>query len=155
MAVEYSLLMQKMKDGSVVKSSLADFGFVVCDIPWPDEETQEIAARTWPGEHGEDAYISPAGLKLQAHDLEVLFCYKGERFSAYDAYKTLRAYLIGEGGFMRLYDPYWRKGRQKVYLKNISDIAPHRSNIDEVLSFKATFRVTDPNTEIVLSYVGD
>ena len=47
MAVEYTLLMQKTTDGSAVKSSLSDFGFAVRDIPWLDEETQEVAARTW------------------------------------------------------------------------------------------------------------
>lgn len=45
MAVEYTLLMQKTADGSAVKSSLDDFGFAVCDIPWPDEETEEVLAK--------------------------------------------------------------------------------------------------------------
>ena len=155
MAKEYELLMQKMADGSAVKSSLADFGFAVCDIPWPDEETQELATRKWPGEHGEDTYISPDGQKLQAYDLTVEFCYKGDVNTADAAYTVLRDYLIGPGGFLRLYDPYWRKGRQNVYVKKFHDRDPHRSNLDDVLSMKVTFRVTDPITEITLNYVGD
>ncbi len=155
MAVEYTLLMQKMADGNAVKSSLDDFGFAVCEIPWPDEETEEPSTRKWPGKHGEDVYIPPSGLKLQAYDLEVEFCYKGDVNTAYDAYKVLRDYMIGPGGFLRLYDPYWRKGRQKVYVKKFHDRDPHRSNIDEVLNMKVTLRVTDPKTEIALAYVGD
>lgn len=158
MAVEYSLLMQKTKDGSAVKSSLADFGFAVCDIPWPDEEVQEVAVREWPGEHGEDAYIPPGGLKLQAYDVEIEFCYKGAANTAYTKYKALRNYLIGasgDGAELKIYDPYWKKGRQKIYLKKLSDLKPFKTNIDEGLSTKATFRVTDPIAEITLNYVGD
>lgn len=158
MAVEYSLLMQKTKEGSAVKSSLADFGFAVRDIPWPDEEVQEVAVREWPGEDGEDAYVPPGGLKLQAYDVEIEFCYKGAVNTAYTKYNALRDYFMGiagDGAEFRIYDPYWRKGRESVRLKKMSDLDPHRSNIDDVLSFKAAFRVADPRTEIKLSYVGD
>lgn len=113
MAVEYTLLMQKTKDGSAVKSSLSDFGFAIGEIPWPDEETEEVAVRTWPGEHGEDAYIPPGGLKLQAYDVEVEFFYKGVIYTAYEAYKALRDYMTGakgDGAEMLVYDPYWRRG---------------------------------------------
>lgn len=158
MAVEYSLLMQKTKDGSAVKSSLDDFDFVVCDIPWPDEEVQEVATREWPGEHGEDAYIPPGGLKLQAYDVEIEFCYKDAVNTANAKYNALRDYLMGiagDGAELRIYDPYWKRGRTNVYLKKISDCDPHRSNADDVLTMKATFRVADPKTEITLTYVGD
>lgn len=141
-----------------MKSSLDDFGFAVCDIPWPDEEVHEVAVREWPGEHGEDAYIPPVGLKLQAYDVEVQFCYKGDVDTAYAKYKALRDWLTGidgSGAELRVYDPYWRKGRTGVYVKKFSGFDPHRSNIDEVLSINATFRVTDPITEIRLTYVGD
>lgn len=155
MAVEYTLLMQKTAEGSAVKSSLDDFGFAVCDIPWPDEETEEVATRKWPGVDGEDAYIPPNGQKLQAYDVEVQFCYKGDINTADAAYKALRDYLVGAGGFLKLYDPYWKKGRKGLYVKKFHDHNPHRSNIDDVLSMKVTLRVTDPKTEITLVYVGD
>lgn len=154
--------MQKIKDGSSVKDSLGSFGFAVNEIPWPSEETQEPNVRTWPGEHGEDAYIPPTGLKLKAYDLEVEFlCKSGAEApaqgqingSAYEAYKALRNYLTGidgTGGELKIYDPYWGKGRTKVYLKKISDLEPFRTNVDEGVSVKATFRVTDPMTEIVI-----
>lgn len=158
MAVEYSLLMQKTKDGSAVKSSLADFGFAVCDIPWPSDKTQEVAVRVWPGKHGEDAYVPPGGLKLQAYDLEVEFCYKGAVNTAYTKYNALRNYLIGasgDGAELKIYDPYWKRGRTKVRLLEIGDLEPHRDNAGEVLPIKVKFRVADPMTEIKLDYVGD
>lgn len=143
--------MQKSKDGSAVKDSLGAFGFAVCDIPWPDEETQDVSTREWPGEHGEDAYIPPSGLKLKAYDIEVEFCYKGAINTAYSAYKALRNYLTGidgSGGELRIYDPYWRKGRKGVHVKKFGDLSPFRSNVDEGVSVKVTFRVADPVTEI-------
>lgn len=151
MAVEYTLWMQKSKDGSAVKDSLGSFGFATSEIPWPDEETQDVSTREWPGEHGEDAYIPPSGLKLKAYDIEVEFCYKGAVNTAYSAYKALRNYLAGidgSGGELMIFDPYWHKGRKGVYVKKISDPAPFRSNVDEGVSVKVTFRVTDPMTEI-------
>ena len=144
MAVEYSLLMQKTKVGSTVKSSLSDFGFAVCDIPWPSDKTQEVAKREWPGEHGEDAYVPPSGLKLQAYDLDVEFCYKGN-------INTLRNYLIGasgDGAELKIYDPYWQRGCNKARLLEINDPDPHRTNVDENVSVKVKFRVADPITEI-------
>lgn len=151
MAVEYSLLMQKTKDGSTVKSSLSDFGFAVCDIPWPPDKTQEVAKREWPGEHGEDAYVPPGGLKLQAYDLEVEFCYKGAVNTAYAQYKAMRNYLIGasgDGAELKIYDPYWKRGRTNVRLLEIDDLKPNRDNVGEVLSAKIKFRIADPMTEI-------
>lgn len=151
MAVEYTLWMQKTNEESAVKDSLSAFGFAVCAIPWPAEETEDVAVRVWPGRHGEDTYIPPSGLKLKAYDIEVEFCYKGDVNTAYVKYKALRNYLTGidgSGGELKIYDPYWRRGRTKVYVKKIGDLDPHRSNVDEMLSAKVTFRVADPVTEI-------
>lgn len=155
MAVEYTLLMQKSASGSALKSSLDDFGFAVDDIEWPDVETEDVAARVWPGIDGEDAYIPPAGQKLQAYDQEIEFLYKGNIGTARAKYKALRDYLIGEGGFLKIYDPYWTRGRQGVYVKKFGELKPVRTNIDECLGMKVTFRVTDPMTEIVAAWDGN
>lgn len=141
--------MQKTTDGSPLKSSLADFGFVVDEIGWPDEETQEVATREWPGIDGEDAYISPSGQKLQAYDLDVKFLYKGNIGTANAKYKALRNYLRGTGGFLKIYDLYWNRGRQGVYVKKFGDLEPFRTNIDEGVAAKITFRVTDPVSEVI------
>lgn len=82
MEVEHSLLMQGAADGSEVKSSLDDFGFAVCGIEWPELEVKELTTRKWPGEHGEDAYIPPSGLKFAAYDVEASLCFKGLKHTA-------------------------------------------------------------------------
>lgn len=153
MAVEYTLLMQRTTAGSEVKSSLSDFGFAVNEIPWPDEETEDVNTREWPGVDGEDAYIPPSGLRLKAYNIEVEFVCAGGINTANTLYEALRDYLAG--GMLKVYDPYWKRGRQNVYLKKLSDLEPFRTNIDEGMSVKATFRVTDPRTKITLAYVGD
>ncbi len=153
MAVEYTLRMQKASAGSPVKDTLSSFGFATGEITWPDAETCEVASRVWPGEHGEDTYIPPGGLKLKAYDLEIELCYKGTPGSAYAAYKALRDYLTGidgTGGELKIYDPYWHVGRRGVYVKKIGNLSAARTNIDEVLSCTVTFHVSDPVTEIVI-----
>lgn len=82
MEVEHSLLMQGAADGSEVKSSLDNFGFAVCGIEWPELEVKELTTRKWPGEHGEDAYIPPSGLKFAAYDVEASLCFKGLKHTA-------------------------------------------------------------------------
>lgn len=339
MAIEYTLLMQKAKDGSAVKSSLTDFGFAVGEIKWPVLKIKEPARRDWPGEHGEDVFFPPQ-IKLEAYDLEVEFLHKGLRgadnllsgtnlgksgwkvshmadaggnnvtaqiqpwtlrkpyikrgeglgltigdaaasgsfefandcwllkpgakytlsftigvggptdyvdvflgknnqwadmatdwkrlylstglskqvltftvkgnpsvgektyvvfkltgmdwaantgielfdlkleegeasdtkwtpsqadvetgffpqyWPAHIALLKLRNYLMGmdgDGTELKIYDPYWRRGRHKVMLQSLEDFAPSRSDVDETLAMKAVFRVCDPMTEIILS----
>lgn len=148
MTAEYTLLMQKTAHGSQMKSSLADFGFAVKEPEWPDAETADLARREWPGEDGEDVYMPPSGQKMQAYDLDVQLLYKGDIGTAYAKYKALRKYLTGAGGFLMLYDPRWSVGRTNVYVKKFGDLKPVRTNIDEGLGAKVTFRVTDPVTEV-------
>lgn len=150
MARKNELLMRK--GVGVTKSTLADFGFAVTDVPWPVLETKELAARDWPGEHGTDVYI-PQTLSIASYDIEVAMVYKGSRNSAYAKYTALRDFLCGidgAGAELMLYDPYKRIGRSGVYLVKIDDSAFFRTNIDEVLTLNVTFRVTDPVTDIKL-----
>lgn len=72
---------------------------------------------------------------------------------AYTAYRHLRDYLIGldgNGTELKLYDTYWGRGRRQVLLQSIEEPEPSRSDVDETLAFKATFRVCDPITEATL-----
>jgi len=138
-----------------MKSSFGDFGFAVCELPWPDKKFKEPAKRDWPGEHGEDVYVPADGLKMEAYDLEAEFLYNGNVNSAYPAYRTFCNYLSGANGGgaeLMVYDPYWRKGRTSAHILEITDLEPSRSNVDETLAFKAKFRVADPMTEVVTLY---
>ena len=152
MTQKYTLLMQKTTANSQLKSSLEDFGFAVCDLPWPEEKIKEVAKRDWPGEHGEDVYLPPSGLKLQSYEIEAEFCYKGELDTAADAYTVFRNYLLGASGDgveLSIYDPYWAKDRTGVYLLEISDLSTIRSAVDEAVAFKAKFSVSKPMATVL------
>lgn len=147
-----TLYFKKTATASEVKSAKRDFGFAVVSTTWAEETVKELVSREWPGEHGEDTYIPPKGLRLQAYDIDVELCYKGDIDTANAKYRELRSYLLGlndDGADFIIYDPYLKKGRQKVYVKKISDITSSKSDLDEVLKIKITFRVTDPITEII------
>ena len=151
--MEYTLLMQKMKQGSPVKDSLRDFGIVCTSIPFiPCEETKELPTRDWPGENGEDTYI-PEKLPVSAYDMEVELCYKGGLGTCYTKIRSFLDYLKGNdgsGAALKIYSPFTGIGRQNVYFKSMGDIEFGKSNIDEVLTFSLVFRVTDPVTDISL-----
>lgn len=147
----YSILMQKETDGAEVKDSLADFGVALteADCQWGGE-VKELASRDWDGEDGEDTYI-PSVLPLEAYDAKFELACKGS--DAYGKMMTLRSYLTGtdgSGAELRLYTAWGGWGRKGVYLKKIEDAELHYSaGTGWVMEFSATFRVTDPRTEIV------
>lgn len=151
---EYSMLMQKMKDGSAVKDSLTDFGIVCTDAPFmPFGEVKELASNDWPDEDGEDTYI-PAQIPLASYDMEIGLAYKGGLGSCYTKIKAFRDYLTGRdnnGGAMKVYLPYPGIGRQNVYFKSMTDWEFDKSDVDEVLTATLTLRVTDPVTDVILN----
>lgn len=159
MALPYTFLIQKEREGitkNLTVSSLAAYGFAVSSATWPDEETQELFTREWPGEDGEDVYIPQGGLKLKAFDLSVTFIYKGEMNTARKAYEQFRDFLIGRtdgNAKMSIFDPYWKRGYTGVHLKKCSNMRSGRSDIDEVYVFDATFRITNPMSTVILNYV--
>jgi hypothetical protein len=98
----------------------------------------------------------------KAYDVTIEFEYKGELDTCYDnIFLGFFKYLYGtaptddnydsitEGGF-KMYDQHNLVGRQKVYLKTFDpNELIHQSG--DHLTFKLTFRVTDPTTDIALT----
>lgn len=147
-----TLYIKKTATASELKSTQKDFGFAVVSATWAEETVEDLISREWPGEHGEDTYIPQTGLRILAYDIEIGLCYKGKLDTANAKYRELRTYLLGlngDGAELIIYDPYLKKGRQKVYVKSISDITHNKTDLDEALSIKVTFRVTDPITEVI------
>lgn len=151
--MDYTLLFQKMKVDSPVKDSFEDFGIVCTDVPFmPKGEAKELANNDWPDESGEDAYI-PDTIPTQAFDWEIGMAYKGALTTCHTKIKSFLDYLTGRdgsGGAMKVYSSYTGIGRQYVHYKSVSDFEFVKSNMDEVLTFTLTLRVTDPDTEVVL-----
>lgn len=151
--MEYTLLMQKMKEGASVKDSLTDFDIVCTSVPFEGTEVKELPSNNWLDEDGDDTYI-PDVLPISGYDMEIGMCYKGALSSCYTKMKAFRDYLTGKdgsGAAMKIYSQYTGIGRQNVYCTSISDPEFSKSNIDEVLEFSVTLHVTDPVTDVVLN----
>lgn len=145
--------------------SVARWGVWCKDIPFKIfEKVKEPAKRTWNDEHGDDEYISPGGLWLEAYEMEVEFgCKKmtttvGGEEVAYvnDVRKAVGDFLeyLRQSGMMKLYSSWTRTGRQEVRLVSVSDDAhwePSDNGGQEFLVFKVRFKVNDPKTDVELS----
>ncbi len=150
------ILMQKTTADAPVKDSLESFGVVCTDFPFRiGGETKDLPSRDWPDEDGEDTYI-PARLPLKAYDIEVGFCYTGGLGLAASNLTAFRNYLTGadgSGAEMKIYNSHTKIGRTGVYLLELDDEAEfHVSGSEEVLTFKAKFKVTNPTDDVVPSF---
>lgn len=151
MASDYEFLVRK-KGLTAVVSLFGTFGYAAKDIAWPSLETQDVATREWPGEDGEDAFV-PEVLRFKAYDLEVPLVYTSGRGECNAAYLKLLKYLTGRSGGVAeldVYDPHNRIGRTGVYLKSLKPDKFHRDGSGDYMSLTATFRVTDPMTDVTL-----
>lgn len=137
-----------------MKSTLADFGMAVGDIPWPVSlKVKDLGVVDCPGENGERTHF-PDRLSFEAYDLEAEFKYRGALGSLYDNYKSLLNYLSGNDGNgteLKIYSPYHGIGRQCVSLKSLEPGKFKKDNIGEYMSIKVKFRVADPVTDIKLA----
>lgn len=149
---EYTMLIQKSREGSVIKDSLKDFNMAISDIPFQTGgEIKEPAIVNTYGEHGERVFF-PDNLWFSAYDMEVGFICKGSINTTKSKYKSFIDYLMGKDGFgteLMIYIPKFGMGRKSVRLKSIGETKMVTSNIDECLTFKCTFRVSDPVTDVV------
>lgn len=168
---ETYLLFKRGESGEVVNSFLR-WGIVCCKVPFKAGcKTKSLATRNWSDEDGEDAYV-PSQLRYESYDAEFEFAYKGEELAsnvmnlglALTQIELFKTWLSGKdgdvyGASLSIYSPYSCIGRQGCYLLSISDEAPcvipkqHGSNLyhENVVTFKATFRVTDPVNNVILA----
>src|SRR3712207_7097813 len=73
---------QKIKDGSTIKETIADFDIYCSAMPFKlYAEAKEPSKREWQDEHGDDEYIPADGLKMKAYFMDVEFCCTGDKFS--------------------------------------------------------------------------
>lgn len=138
------------------------WNIIATKVPMPKIEAKEIPAHDFGGENGEDAYI-PSFIPIKPYDFTIEFAYKGKLDSCYDnIYLGLLKYLRGkapatndydsitEGGFI-MYDKHNKIGRKNVYLKNFEPDELIQMSDGDHLTFKLTFRVTDPATDVTLT----
>ena len=142
------------KAGGEVKDSLSDFGMATGDIPWPADVTaKDPGVVDCPGQSGESSYF-PDHAAIEAYDLEIEFKCRAYATRLYDLYSAFRDYLFGlgeeEGTEMEIYSPWQGIGRRCVRAVSMGDVEFRRDNAGEYASFKVTFRVCDPVTDIRL-----
>ena len=155
MAKPYSIYFRKDKTGSPVIDTNAKWKIVCKDFPFkPSGEAKELSKRDWSDENGEDTYF-PSELKIKAYDLDVEFAYKGNVNTANTQIKNFLDYLTGVsdiGTSLSVYDTYTNIGRKGIYFKSINpDLFVRKTDEGDVVTFKITFRVTDPITQITLN----
>jgi hypothetical protein len=92
--------------------------------------------------------------------MEVTFLYKGQQNSFSGNLRDFLDFLSGkdgDGARLTIYDTYNNVGRNDVYFKSISpDVfvkqnVSNNANGQEIASFKVTFNVGDPVTDVVLT----
>lgn len=172
MASIHTVLIKKANSNDVY-SSLDDFNIACLNFPFKMfGETKEFYSVDWKDENGVDTYF-PAAALIEPYEMEVEFGYIGQAVSsgtpnlhlaasaAFSFYKFLTGNdeLGGSGTELTIYSPFTNIGRGGIYAKKMSDELPRfmlkqeRGNLynENVLTFKVTFKVCNPLTQIVLN----
>ena len=153
MAEEYSILLQKEKEGAPIKDLVTDFELVCLSFPFQlGVEAKDVVTDDWVEENGEDSFV-PDVLTLKAYNVDIEVGYKGNEGTALTMVDSFIDYLIGLDGFgvkLKIYNPHTNIGRQGVRFLKYEPSISFKSNGEEVYTFKITFRVEDPKTRIVL-----
>lgn len=169
-----TLLIRKGDDGEVV-NTYTEWGIVCAKVPFKaGGTTKKLATRDWADEDGTDTFI-PTRLCMESYDAEFEFAYKGEELATnimnlsmaltqIDAFKKWLTGNDGQsdegtGADLTIYSPFSTIGRKGCYLVSISDEEPcviakgRGTDIynENVVTFKATFKVTDPVTNVTLT----
>ncbi|WP_333615542.1 hypothetical protein [Bacteroides pyogenes] len=145
---------QKIKDGSTIKETIADFDIYCSAMPFKlYAEAKEPSKREWQDEHGDDEYIPADGLKMKAYFMDVEFCCKGDKFSTNEKINNFIKYVTGmdgSGAEMKMYCTWTKIGRQRIRFDKLNDDAKLIRDDEEgdILIFKITFKVNDPITDI-------
>ena len=142
---EYTIQIGK-SDGSE-KNSLTDFGVVCTSVSFSaPSEMAELPARVWKDEDGEDTYI-PKKIPIKAYEQTFSLAYTGRLNSARGAVEKFVDYLRGKSDNMadlKLKCGFSDISIDGAYLLGLSDFEYHRSGDEDVLEFKAKFKVYKP-----------
>lgn len=112
-------------------------------------KVKDIVTQNWADEQGEDTWLPTAGIVNEAYDLSVDFVYLAKDGMANE---RIRAFIERiRGKWLKIHDGYTNIGRQGVYLQEFDQEPTFlRRGLRDVVIFKVSFRVNDPNTNIVL-----
>ena len=168
MDAKYGLIIKRGNEDAI--NTFTKWGIACVKVPFKaGGKTKDLPKRNWYDEHGDDVYI-PKNLMFEAYDAEFeLACVvDGNEWNLSPSLAKIKAFKKWLSGNddeesrdaeLKIYSPYSTIGRQGCYLLEINDEQPYLqlkqngTNIykENVLTFKAKFRVTDPMTDITLS----
>lgn len=138
-----------------VKELGRDFGFYGMEIPFTiATEAKEPSRNDWKDEDGDDEYVPPGGLKLQAFETELKLGYKGAKDTANAKIEALVDYLTGRdgsGASFKIYSTWTKKGYGGVRFASLGDDAELvRDDGGDILVITLTLKVNDPGAKVVL-----
>lgn len=149
----YNLYFQKSTSGQPVIDTITEWGMYCMEMSINTEYTvKDISKNDWNDEHGDDEYI-PQTLMLKGYETKIKLGFKGDKFAANAALKSMLNYLTGmddTGAEMKFYCDFTKEGRQNVRFVKIDDNAELvRDDDGDILVVSITLKVNDPITDII------
>lgn len=154
------LYFQKMsttdKQGQVtdypMMESIADFHLYCSAFPYVGTtESKNLPTNDWPDEDGEEVFV-PSVIPIRAFDMELKLHCKANSIDVANARTQLfRKYITGRDGTgsrLMIFSEQTNLGRQGLIFKKMDPPELIRTKSRCVVSYKVTFRVTDPVTEL-------
>ena len=90
----YRTLIKIEGEGFITVDTIKSYGIYCMDIPFRVGSTaKDIHKRSWKDDDGDDEYIPPTGIRMQAYEMTVKFGFKGNKFSANKSISDFANYL--------------------------------------------------------------
>lgn len=160
---------KKQKDGASTFDSVKKWNLYCVEFPFKlFGDIKQLPSNQFPDEDGADEYI-PDVLPVEAYEVEATFGCKGKKEEVHGHIKDFILYLKGMdkenagkssyGCEVQIYDTYTGIGRQGCRLVKIGDTGYFQEIVRDdsgvadhvLLTFKLTFKVNDPTTDIKLT----
>ena len=148
----HKLYFQKSASSQPVVETISAWGMYCMDISINTSyAAKDVSKNDWNDEQGDDEYI-PNKLMLKGYETTIKLGFKGDKFAANAALKTMRNYLTGADGTgveMQFYCDYTEEGRCNVRFVKINDSAELvRDDDGDILIISVVLKVNDPVTDI-------
>ncbi|MEG1685694.1 MAG: hypothetical protein RR319_07110 [Bacteroides sp.] len=141
-------LIQKLKQGSIVRDSM-EWGIAVKSFPFKlCSEMKEPSKRDWKDENGDDEFL-PDSPVFKSYTIDVEFTYIGAKETGRKNVGDFVNYIIN-GGMFSIYDTYTGIGRTNVRYSSFKDDNIRLREDKDKVEFAIEFKVNDPITQIIL-----
>lgn len=140
------------KGTGAVKESNAEWNILIQKFDWNMLmwKPKPYAETDWKDQNGKDVYV-PQELKFQSAKIKLTFLYMGAYMTFYNKLIDFMNYL-SMGGDFKIQDKFSGVGRQKVIWtdSDTPTMITHDEYEGDKFTFKMTFEINDPVTDIIL-----